>query len=98
MYVRGMQGIIHGIDTVLIPKGDAVVTERGPGKKVTLAVVSGHRKLLQRDGVNQDFAAQGALTGTADDINDAASGQSSAGSAAAMGSASAYASQMYNGY
>jgi len=91
------KGVIHGIDSVLIPKGDGVVTEKAVKVKV------GGRKLLQRGGgemsTNFDFAQQNALTDTAGAIESAASGQSSAASAAAVGSASAYASNpMVNDY
>ena len=89
---------------MLIPKGGAGVTEKGPVKKVV--VVSGGRKLLQRGGggggerdTGFDFAQQASLTDTAGAISDAASGQSSAASATAAGTANAIASNpMYNDY
>jgi len=86
------QGVIHGIDTVLLPKLGGAVTEK--------AAVQGHhhRRLLQRgDGVNMDFKNAGALDDTAGAISDAASGQSSAGLAAKTGSATTNA-ELVDGY
>jgi uncharacterized surface protein with fasciclin (FAS1) repeats len=86
------KGVIHGIDTVLIPKA-AVVTEKAMMKPMG-------RKLLQGGdrGTDFDFRQQGAMEDTAGAIAAAASGQSSAGAATAVGSASAYNVGMFNGY
>jgi hypothetical protein len=77
--------VIHGIDAVLIPKMGTTVTERG-----TSTAASGHRKLLQsgQGETALTFRQQGALQDTAGAIADAASGQSSAAAATAVGSTS----------
>jgi hypothetical protein len=92
-----LQAVIHGIANVLIPKVGGAVTEKS---KVVVRVSGGHRHLLQGGdrGTDFDFKQQGALQDTAGAIADAASGQSSAASATAVGSASAYSTGMFNGY
>jgi hypothetical protein len=56
--------------------------------------------LLQggNQGEDFDFKQQGAMQDTAGAIADAASGQSSAASATAVGAATAYSTGMFNGY
>jgi len=88
------QGVIHGIDTVLIPKlGAAAVTEKA------MKIITAGRKLLQRNqGTDFDFRNQAGLMDTAGAISDAASGTGSAAAAGAVGSATAYADGMFDGY
>jgi len=77
------QGVIHGIDSVLIPKLGAGVTEKAP--------VMGHRKILGTGESRSNFAfeQQQALTDTAGAISAAASGAVPTGAATAVGSATA---------
>jgi len=78
------QGVIHGIDSVLIPKLGAGITEKGP--------VTGHRKLLETPGAqgsDLSFQSSQALDRTSAAIASAASGATSTRSATRQGSIAA---------
>jgi len=94
------QGVIHGIDKVLVPKGLAATTEKAAATK-DMKKPAG-RKLLQGGGAagatDLTFRQQSALFDTADAIDAAASGQESAGAAANVGESTANQVGIFDGY